>query len=98
MLSYWRTYALAALLPPRAVVPVPRQGEWNRRPDWAEALRGGRPVLLGTPDPGEAPPPALVERGAALLLVQPAVLTLPPFPGESSGERVSLYRPAPSGG
>jgi hypothetical protein len=97
-LSYWRTYALAALLPPGAVVPVPRQGEWNRRPDWAEELRSGRPVLLGTPDPGEAPPPALVERGAPLVLVEPSVLTLPPFPGESSGERLSLYRLAPGGG
>ena len=97
-LSYWRTYALAGMLPPGAVVPVPREGEWNRRPDWAEALRSGRPVLLGTPDPGEAPPPALVERGAALVLVQPAVLTVPPFPGESSGERISLYRLAPGGG
>jgi hypothetical protein len=96
-LSYWRTYALAGMLPPGAVVPVPRQGEWNRRPDWVEALRSGRPVLVGTPDPGQAPPPALVERGAALLLVEPAVLTLPPFPGESSGERLSLYRPAPGG-
>jgi hypothetical protein len=97
-LSYWRTYALAALLPPGAVVPVPHQGEWNRRPDWAEELRTGRAVLLGTPDPGEAPPPALVERGASLVLVQSAVLTLPPFPGESSGERISLYRLAPGGG
>jgi hypothetical protein len=96
-LSYWRTYALAGLLPPGGVVPVPREGEWNRRPDWAAALRSGRPVLLGTPDPGAPPPPALVERGAALVLVEPAVLTLPPFPGESSSERVSLYRLAPEG-
>ncbi|HET9158272.1 MAG TPA: hypothetical protein VFN91_16475, partial [Myxococcaceae bacterium] len=97
-LSYWRTYALAGMLPPGVVVPVPRQGEWNRRPDWAEALRSGRPVLVGTPEPGQAPPPALVERGAALVLVEPAVLTIPPFPGESSGERLSLYRLAPAGG
>jgi hypothetical protein len=97
-MSYWRTYALAALLPPGTVVPVPRQGEWNRRPDWAGELRSGRPVLLGTPHPGEAPPPALIERGASLVLVQPAVLSLPPFPGESSGERLSLYRLAPGGG
>ena len=91
-LSYWRTYALAGLLPPGGIVPVPREGEWNRRPDWAGALRSGRPVLVGTPDPGEAPPPALVERGATLVLDQPAVLRLPPFPGEPSGERLSLYR------
>jgi hypothetical protein len=97
-MSYWRTYALAALLPPGAVVPVPRQGEWNRRPDWAQELRSGRPVLVGTPDPGEAPPTAVVERGASLVLVQPTVLTLQPFPGESSGERLSLYRLAPGGG
>ena len=84
-------------LVPGAVVPVPREGEWNRRPDWAEELRSGRPVLLGTPDPGEAPPPAVVERGASLVLVQPSVLTLPPFPGESTGERLSLYRLAPDG-
>jgi|KBSMisStaDraftv2_1062788.scaffolds.fasta_scaffold02020_12 hypothetical protein len=96
-LSYWRTYALAGLLPPGVVVPVPRQGEWNRRPDWATALRSGRPVLVGTLESGEPPPPALVERGAALVLVQPAVVTIPPFPGESSGERVSLYRLAPDG-
>ncbi len=98
-LGYWRTYALAALLRPGAVIPVPREGEWNRRPDWAAALRSGRPVLVGRPDrPGEAAPPALVERGAALVLVRPDVLTLPPFPGESLGERVSLYRLAPGGG
>jgi hypothetical protein len=96
-LGYWRTYALAALLPPGGVVPVPRQGEWNRRPDWVPALRSGRPVLVGTPDSGAPPPQQLVERGAALVLVEAAVLTLPPFPGESSGERVSLYGLAPEG-
>jgi hypothetical protein len=98
-LGYWRTYALAALLRPGAVIPVPREGEWNRRPDWVAELRSGRPVLVGRPDrPGEAAPAALVERGVALVLVQPDVLTLPPFPGESLGERVSLYRLAPGGG
>ena len=98
VLSYWRTYALAGLLPPGAVIPVTPEGEWNRRPDWAAALRSGRPVLVGRPDrPGEAPPPALVQHGAALLLVHPDVLTLPPFPGESLGERVSLYRHSPGG-
>jgi hypothetical protein len=97
--SYWRAYALAALVPPGAVVPVPREGEWNRRPDWVAALRSGRPVLVGSPDrAGEAPPPRLVERGAPLVLVQPDVLTVPPFPGESTGERLSLYRLAPDGG
>jgi hypothetical protein len=54
-------------------------------------------VLVGTPESGEPPPPALVERGAALVLVQPAVVMIPPFPGESSGERVSLYRLAADG-
>ena len=98
-LSYWRTYALAALLPPGTVVPVPREGEWNRRPDWADALRSGRPVLVGSPDrPDEPPPSTLHERGADLVLVRSAVLTLPPFPGESMGERVSLYRLAADGG
>ncbi len=93
VLSYWRTYALAGLLPPRAVVPVPREGEWNRRPDWATALRSGRPVLVGSPDAaGQVPPARRVERGAPLTLVQPEVLTIPPFPGESTGERLSLYR------
>ncbi len=96
-LGYWRTYALAALIPPGGVIPVPRQGEWNRRPDWALPLRSGRPVLVGTPESGAPPPEQLVERGAALVLVEPAVLILPPFPGESSGERVSLYRLAPDG-
>ena len=98
-LSYWRTYALAGLLPPGVVIPVPREGEWNRRPDWAAELRSGRPVLVGSPDrPGDSPPPRLLERGASLVLVRPAVLTLPPFPGESLGERVSLYRLATDGG
>ena len=54
-------------------------------------------MLVGTPDPGAPPPPELVERGASLVLVEPEVLTLPPFPGESSGERLSLYRLAPEG-
>ena len=90
-LSYWRTYALAGLLPPGAVVPVPREGEWNRRPDWAAALRSGRPVLVGTPDPGQARRRAgRARRGAAPGPAGGA--HLPPFPGESSGERLSLYR------
>jgi hypothetical protein len=97
--SYWRAYALAALVPPGTVVPVPREGDWNRRPDWLPALRSGRPVLVGSPDrAGEAPPARVVERGAPLVLVQPDVLTVPPFPGESTGERLSLYRLAPDGG
>ena len=97
--SYWRAYALAALVPPGAIVPVPREGDWNRRPDWIPALRSGRPVLVGSPDrAGDSPPPRLVERGAPLVLVQPDVLTVPPFPGESTGERLSLYRLAPDGG
>ena len=97
--SYWRTYALAGLLPPRTVIPVPREGEWNRRPDWAAALRGGGPVLVGWPDTERGRPPAtLVERGVRLVLVEPDVVTIPPFPGESTGERLSLYRPASGGG
>jgi hypothetical protein len=97
--SYWRAYALAALAPPGAVVPVPREGDWNRRPDWVPTLRSGRPVLVGSPArAGEVAPPRLVERGAPLVLVQPDVLIVPPFPGESTGERLSLYRPAPDGG
>jgi len=97
--SYWRAYALAALVPPGAVVPLPREGEWNRRPDWTAALRSGRPVLVGSPDrAGETQGPRLVERGAPLVLVQPDVLTVPPFPGESTGERLSLYRLAPDSG
>ena len=56
-------------------------------------------MLVGSPDrAGEAPRPRLVERGAPLVLVQPDVLTVPPFPGESTGERLSLYRLAPDGG
>jgi len=92
--GYWRTYALAALLPPGTVVPVPRAGDWNRRPDWVAALGDGRPVLVGRPDSGVAAPEQLVERGVPLLLVSPDVLLLPPFPGESAGERLSVYRPA----
>jgi hypothetical protein len=97
--SYWRTYALAGLLSPGTVIPVPREGEWNRRPDWVTLLRSGRPVLVGQLDsePGP-PPPSRVERGARLVLVEPDVLSIPPFPGESTGERLSVYRPAPGGG
>lgn len=96
--SYWRAYAVAALLPPWAVIPVPREGEWNRRPDWVPLLGSGRPVLVGRPDDEAGPPPpALVERGTQLVLVQPDVLHVPPFPAESTGERLSLYRAAPSG-
>jgi hypothetical protein len=97
--SYWRTYALAGLLSPGTVIPVPREGEWNRRPDWVTLLRSGRPVLVGQLDsePGP-PPPSRVERGARLVLVEPDVLSIPPFPGESTGERLSVYRPTPGGG
>jgi hypothetical protein len=91
--SYWRTYALAALLPPWTVIPVPRDGEWNRRPDWVPLLGSGRPVLVGRLDTEPGPPPAaLVERGVSLALVAPDVLHVPPFPAESTGERLSLYR------
>ena len=94
--SYWRTYALAALLPPWTVIPVPREGEWNRRPDWVPFLGSGRPVLVGRLDTEPGPPPsALVERGVALSLVEPDVIRLPPFPAEPTGERLSLYRAAP---
>ncbi|MGZ6076343.1 MAG: hypothetical protein ACXWK6_00925 [Myxococcaceae bacterium] len=94
--SYWRTYALAALLPPWSVIPVPKEGDWNRRPDWVPFLGSGRPVLVGRPDTDPGPPPAtLRERGADLVLVEPDVLHLPPFPAESTGERLSLYRAAP---
>ena len=93
--SYWRTYALAGLLPRSTVVPVPRAPGWNRRPDWAELLGSGRPVLVGRPDDeGGLPPGTWVERGVRLVLVAPDVLSIPPFRGESSGERLSLYRPA----
>jgi len=94
--SYWRTYALAALLPPGSVTPVPREGEWNRRPDWAASLGSGRPVLVGRPsDAAGAAPQILLERGTWLVLVEPDVLLIPPFPAESTGERLSLYRAAP---
>lgn len=90
--TYWRTYALAGLLPPWTVIPVPREGEWNRRPDWAAFLGSGRPVLVGRLDTEGEPPGALVERGVGLVLVRPDVLSIPPFPAESTGERLSLYR------
>jgi hypothetical protein len=74
---------------------VPKEGEWNRRPDWVPFLGSGRPVLVGRPDTDPGPPPAtLRERDADLLLVEPDVLHLPPFPAESTGERLSLYRAA----
>ncbi len=96
--GYWWTYALAALLPPWTVIPVPREGEWNRRPDWAASLRSGRPVLVGRPDVETGPPPAsLVAYGTALVLAEPDVVVLRPLPGESTGERLSLYRPASEG-
>jgi len=97
--SYWRTYALAGLLPPWTVIPLPREGEWNRRPDWVAFLRSDRPVLFGRLDSETGPPPPTrVERGSRLVLVAPDVVSIPPFPGESTGERLSLYRPVVGGG
>ena len=82
--------------PPGSVTPVPREGEWNRRPDWAASLGSGRPVLVGRPsDAAGAPPEVLLERGARLGLVEPDVLLILPFPAESIGERLSLYRATP---
>jgi len=95
--SYWRTYAIAGLLPPGRVVPVPREGEWNRRPDWVPFLHRGGPVLVGRPDDGGPPAPTVLERGARLVLVDPDVLHVPPFPAQSTGEWLSVYRaPAPA--
>ena len=93
--SYWRTYSLAALLPPGSVTPVPREGEWNRRPDWAASLGSGRPVLVGRRSDAAGAPAILLERGARLGLVEPDVLFIPPFPAESTGELLSLYRATP---
>jgi len=93
--NYWRTYAVAALLPPWAVIPVPREGEWNRRPDWVPFLGAGGPVLVGRLDTDPGPPPGtLLERGVQLVLVEADVLHVPPFPAEATGERLSLYRSA----
>ena len=96
--SYWRTYALASLVPPWTLIPLPHAGEWNRRPDWVAFLGSGRPVLVGRPDSESGPPPpSRLDRGVRLMLVAPDVLSIPPFPGESTGERLSLYRPAIDG-
>ena len=95
VVGYWRTYALAALLPPGAVIPVPREGEWNRRPDWAAALRSGRPVLVGRPDVGAGTAPGAWSSAARRWSwSSPMSSSSRPFPGESTGERLSLYRAA----
>ena len=98
--SYWRTYAVAALAPPRALVPLPAEGEWNRRPDWVPLLASGRPVLVGNQGPlaqeGPVAPPERTQYGTRLWLVRPDVLVVAPSPLEGAGpDRVSLYAPRP---
>lgn len=101
--GYWRTYALAAFVPPGFLVPIPADGEWNRRPDWVALLEPGRPVLVGTTGPlslaaEAAPPVERVQYGVRLVLVQPNVAILPAQPDEAPEDRLSLYRVVPSAG
>jgi hypothetical protein len=101
--GYWRTYALAAFVPPGFLVPIPADGEWNRRPDWVALLQPGRPVLVGTTgllslSAEAAPPLERVQYGVRLALVQPNIAILPAQPDEAPEDRLSLYRVLPSAG
>jgi MFS family permease len=95
--GYWRTYALAAFVAPGLLVPIPAEGEWNRRPDWVALLQPDRPVLIGTTGPlllppGAVPPPERVQYGVRLALVRPDVAVIPPAAREVPEDRLSLYR------
>jgi hypothetical protein len=98
--GYWRTYALAAFVPPGLLVPIPAEGEWNRRPDWVALLQPDRPVLVGTTGPlllapNASPPAERVQYGVRLALVRPDVAVLPEQPEEAPQDRLSLYRVVP---
>jgi hypothetical protein len=97
--AYWHTYAVAALAPPRALVPLPAEGDWNRRPDWVPLLASGRPVLVGNQGPlaedGAVPPAERIQYGTRLWLVTPDVLVTPPQPEGTGPDRLSLYAPRP---
>jgi hypothetical protein len=80
-------------------VPLPAEGEWNRRPDWVPLLASGRPVLVGNQGPlardGTPPPPERTQYGIRLWRVEPEVLVAPPQPDGSGPHRVSLYTARP---
>jgi hypothetical protein len=101
--GYWRTYALAAFVPPGLLVPIPAEGEWNRHPDWVALLQPDRPILVGTTGPlvlaaNASPPAERVQYGIHLALVRPNVAVLPEQPGEAPEDRLSLYRVVPGAG
>jgi hypothetical protein len=95
--GYWRTYALAAFVRPGGLIPLPAEGEWNRRPDWVALLHPDRPILVGTTgplalEPGTPPPPERLQYGVRLALVRSDVAVIPPAAREVPEDHLSLYR------
>jgi hypothetical protein len=90
--GYWDTYVWAPLQREGAILPIPREGEYQRTVWWArELVRHPRALVEHSnfPEAGtaEAPAPWLVQYGAPLRLEQPRW-------DAGAGRTFSLYRNA----
>ena len=68
--DYWDTYELSAL-EPRALLPLPFEGDYLRAPSYLPALRGAREVIVGHYRGDHTPKldPVLTQYGTKLYLV-----------------------------
>jgi hypothetical protein len=89
--GYWGTYVFTALVPGAGLVPVVRQGEYDRTPWTRAALTQADRVLVSFwltgpfgPPHGLQPPPVIVEQQQVLALDGP--------PEEVAGYRFAPYR------
>ncbi len=94
--GYWGSYVLAALAPPRALVPIVTEGEQNRTPFDLPALRSARTVVVGSGGKLAAilkprPPTWLWQYGVVLRLVEPELYA-------SGPDTFALYRNATADG
>jgi len=62
--TYWEVYVPASLAPPGALLPLPREGDYNRFPTMAAELQTGREVLVACEMDG---PDGTLEQYGALL-------------------------------
>jgi hypothetical protein len=90
--GYWGTYVFAALVPPGAILPLPRSGDLDRIPRYEQALPGATRVVVGHREflsgaEGEEPR-WLFQYGTLLELEEAAFLS-------DGVDHFSTYRPRP---
>jgi hypothetical protein len=91
--SYWGTYVFAALVPPGAILPLPRSGDLNRIPRYEQSLPSASRVVVGHREflggPVGEEPRRLFQYGTLLELEDAHFLS-------DGVDRFSTYRPRPS--